>query len=182
MRVKNLILGLGIVIVYGLVLWQGIQAFYPSPEYNDFCDVEIYPKYAEPYSVSNCTYVPTLREKEAACSKAGGLFRYNYDNIGCAIDGYCDECQIEFNEAQDKHSRTVFFISLIAGIVTLIVGYAVLSVEPVGSALLGSGIWAIFYGTVLNWRNFSNIWRFLLLLLAFVLLIWFALRLNKGRK
>ena len=90
--------------------------------------------------------------------------------------------KINYDMARDRYSKNVFIISLVAGVITFIVGFFVLSIEPVGSALIGSGIWAIFYGTVWNWRNFGNVWRFLLLLVVLIVLIWLAVRLNRKRK
>ena len=181
MSFKKFIIGIGIVVVYALVLWQGIQAFYPTPEYDDYCSF-----FGGRIPVAegglNCPFPSELRPKEQACYDAKGEFRYEYDNnTGCIINGYCDECSIEYNEAHDSYSRNVFFISLAIGAITLLIGFFVLSVEPVGSALIGSGIWAVFYGTVINWRNFANLWRFLILLIVLIALIWFALRLAKKK-
>ncbi len=171
MSVKNFVLGVGIVIVFGLLLWQGIEAFYPSPEYNDFCP-----------EVRTAEFITTPER----CEANGGKWEGNNVVIpekldGNNVTGWCDldfYCRQDFNDAQDKHSQVVFFVSLIVGILVLMGGYLLLRVEPVGSALMASGIWSIFWGTAVNWRNFSSIWRFLLLLVAFVLLVWFALRVN----
>ena len=151
MNMKNLVLAVGIFIIYMLMLGNGIEAFYESPKYGDFCDESEGPR-----------VVPAeINETKVAESK---------------------ECYDNFNDAQDAYSNVVFIITIIAGVFTLIIGYFVLSVEPVGSALIASGIGAIFYGSAINWRNFSDIWRFLLLAVALVLLIWLALRLNKPGK
>ena len=91
-------------------------------------------------------------------------------------------CNKQFEEAEKKHSTIVFVISIIAGLVVLILGYLLISVEPVGVALVGSGIWAFFCGSVVNWRNFGNSWRFVLLLIAFVMLIWISIKLNNKDK
>jgi len=175
---KNLIFGIGIIIVFGLVLWQGIETFSPSPEYSDFCDEF---KTAE------------VIENRDQCEAIGG--RWNADGFprpirsvdgeSIEVAGFCERdftCRGEYEEARDAHSWVVFVVSLIAGLIVLVVGYSILKVEPVGSALIGSGVWAIFWGSAINWRNFSSIWRFLLLLLALAVLIGFAMRLNKGPK
>jgi len=148
-KVKNLVLGFGIFIVYMLVLAQGIETFYPSPDYQDFCS---FPSDLE----ARAQPIPIV-EPDLDCKKG-------------------------FDDARDIWSRNVFVIALIVGVITLIVGYSVLSSEPVGSALIASGIGAIFYASVTNWRNFTDVWRFLLLVLAFVFLVWLALRLNKKKK
>lgn len=182
MKIKNFVLGIGIVVVYALMLWQGIETFYPEPKYEDFCDVNIGPRSFPEIAQTNCVFPPNLEAKQNACYKAKGEFRYEYDEKGCIIDGYCDECSIFFNEASDKYSRNIFIISLITGFITFIIGFAILKIEPVGSALIGSGIWAIFYGTVRNWRNFGAGIRFALLFVVLIILIWLAIRLNKTRK
>jgi hypothetical protein len=187
-NMKNFILGLGIVIVFGLVLWQGIEAFIPSPEYDEYCSLG---RFEGPYFPSKpgiegetaCSFSRELQEEQNKCYALDGQPVFEYDDNGCVIAiKECDLCNKEYNEAVDAHSKVVFIISLIVGIIVLFVGYGYLSVEPVGSALIGSGIWAIFWGSVVNWRNFSSVWRFLLLLLALVIIIGITLRLNNPKK
>jgi hypothetical protein len=182
MNIKNFVLGIGILVVYALVLWQGIQAFYPAPEWDDFCNVgPREPRAIGLQGVEDCSFNQGLLDKELACSEVGGMFRFEYDNVGCPMSGYCDECSLDYDDARDDYSRNIFIISLVISVLTLVVGFFVLKVEPVGSALLASGIWAIFYGTVWNWRNFGAGIRFGLLLLLLIALIWIALRLNRRR-
>ena len=90
-------------------------------------------------------------------------------------------CQKELEKALDKHSWGVFIISIVVGVIALFVGFSILSIEPVGSALIGSGIWAIFWGSLINWRNFGTVWRFILLFIALVALIYITIRLNKAK-
>lgn len=188
MRVKNLILGVGIFIVFLLVLNYGIEAFYPSPQYDSYCRSQA-PAYAEAYPVKgivgmggvNCTYFATPQQQNECNENGGFLVSDRYDSDGCPSSYKCDFCAKQFNDAQKEHSKTVFVISLIAGIVTLLAGYLILSTEPVGSALMASGVGALVYGSIRNWQNLSNIWRFVLLLAALVLLIWIALHLNRQR-
>ena len=168
---KNIILGVGIVIGFGLVLWQGIEAFYPSPQYENFCAQQ--------------TPKPAIETQGQCTAQNGTWFPQNVQCITAPCpQGYCDfsevftECQKEWDEAQDKHAKIVFFIALIVGIIVIIIGYTILKIEPVGSSLIGSGIWAIFWGTVINWRNFANVGRFILLLIVLILLIWLAIKLN----
>ena len=177
MNVKNLVLGVGIVIVFALVLWQGFEAFYPTPLYEIFCNQTVFMGKTSPViAQQNCFVSQKIRNN-------GGLPVYGYDVTGCATEfKECNFCNKEYEAAALSHSKIVFVISLIVAILAVITGYFVLSIEPVGSALMGSGIWAIFYGTVVNWRNFTTVWRFLLLFLVFIVLVWITLRLNKERK
>lgn len=177
-NVKNLVLGIGIIIVFGLALWQGIEAFYPSPNWEKYCGAP--EKNIPVYTETQCTDSRGRWTPYDVIAMQKGLAQGNTN-----ITGYCDmyyQCQKDYDAAMDSHSKAVFLISLIIGIITLIVGFSILSIEPVGSALMASGIWAIFWGTAINWRNISSIWRFLLLLLALILLVWITLKLNKARE
>lgn len=165
MKIKNVVLGIGIVVVFALVLWQGIQAFYPSPQWEDYCESSR----IEPLMIKNENITQEF------CIEEGGRWQ----------NGYCDyysQCQEEYNEARSAHSQVAFFISIIVALIAVVLGFTLLQVEPVGSALIGSGVWAIFYGTVINWSNFTTVIRFVLLLVALVLLIWIAFRLNNPKK
>ena len=64
----------------------------------------------------------------------------------------------------------------------MLVGYTILSVEPIESLLMASGLGTLVYGSIRNWQNLSNIWKFLLLLAALILLVWIALRINREKK
>ena len=182
MKLKNFVLGLGIVIIYALVLWQGIEAFYPAPQWGDFCDNEVGPRVPNLNKDNVCDFPPEVENKQLACGKADGFFVYKYDSNGCVIDGVCDECNILYDDARKIHSRNVFIVSFIVGVVTFILGLTLLKIEPVGSALIGSGIWALFFGSVVNWRNFGAGIRFGLLLFVLIVLIWFTVKLNKRKK
>ncbi|MEK6892775.1 MAG: hypothetical protein AABX07_01095 [Nanoarchaeota archaeon] len=182
MNVKNLVLGVGIFIVYMLMLNYGIEAFYPSLQYDNYCSASIYKNPYQAMDGKNCTNLNKINEIELACySNRGQPVNYSYDSSGCVQSLSCDFCSKQFDESRKSYSKVVFVIALIAGILTLLIGYGILSVEPVGSALMASGVGAIFYGSVRNWMNLSDVWRFLLLLLALVLLIWIALRLNRKK-
>jgi len=185
-NVKNIVLGVGIFVVYLLMLGYGIEAFYPGPKYEAYCAPgsfeSRYPSKLAPGIVPNCSFSAALQAQENACYQAGGGPVYNYSEAGCPISAECNYCNKYFNEAKVAHDKVVFVIAVIVGILTLFIGYGILSVEPVGSALMASGVGAIFYGSVRNWENLSNVWRFLLLVVALVLLIWIALRINRQKK
>ncbi|MEK6908941.1 MAG: hypothetical protein AABX23_02730 [Nanoarchaeota archaeon] len=177
MKFKKFILGLGIFIVFALSLFQGLETFYPTPQWDDFCT-----NHAGPIGIkepTSCSNLPDLQTKAEQCWESKGQFVYEYDSNGCAIDGYCDGCSIDYENALDKHSQRVFIIAILVGILVFVAGLFLLSTEPVGSALMASGIWSVFYGVVKNWRNFTDSWRFLLLFVLLIVLIWVALRFNK---
>jgi hypothetical protein len=168
MNLKNIILGIGIIIVFGLLLWQGIETFHPSPQYEDYCGLRLDKR------------IPMINQE--TCEELGGRWNsHDYPLPETNITGYCDEdftCRQQFEDAQKLHSQVAFYVSLIAGLIVLILGITILHMEPVGSALIGSGIWALFWGSAINWRNFTSGIRFTLLLVAFIFIIYVTLRLN----
>ncbi len=180
MKFKNFILGLGIFVVYALALFQGLETFYPTPQGDDFCSNQWNPvPFKDPVG-SSCPNPPIdLQSRAESCWNTKGQFIYEYDSNSCPVGGYCDGCSIDYEAALDKHSNRVFIISIIIGIVVFIAGFFLLSTEPVGSALMAGGIWSVFYGVMKNWRNFSQSWKFLLLFVLLIVLIWVALRFNK---
>lgn len=186
MNIKNIILGIGIIVVFALTLGYGIEAFYSSPDYNDYCGDVVVPQTFD----SKGDFVAVTQEQ---CESTEGAEWRGYDSprpvkleSGMISEtGYCDyyaTCQQEYEDARDNYSWRVFIISLIVGIIAIGIGVTFLQIEPVGSALIGSGIWAFFYGGVINWRNFGEIWRFVLLAIVLVILIWFAIALNRKEK
>src|SRR3989344_2033733 len=124
MRVKNLILGIGIFIVFMFLLHNGIRAFYKSaPMYEDFCtNQNNYPATPKPLPIGQtCSSPPALREQEQTGNNQKGQPIYNYDEYGCSISvKECDFCQKLYDEAQNDYNKVVFIIALIIGIITLL--------------------------------------------------------------
>ena len=165
MSLKNIILGIAIIILTISVAVYGINIFYDRPEYGDFCQEF---KTAE------------VIDNQQRCEEIGG--QWNGDVFPRAIDGkqvtgYCDRdytCRMEFEDAQEKHSRNVFLIALPLGIAVIALGAFVFGLEAVGAGLMGGGIGIILYGTGGFWR-FADDWlKFVLSLVGLIALIWLA--------
>ena len=163
MSLKNIILGIAIIILTISVAIYGISLFYDRPEYGDFCDEF---KTAE------------VIDNQQRCEEIGG--KWNGDSIPRAIDGkeitgYCDRdytCRMEGEKAMEKYSRNVFLIALPLGIIVIALGAFVFGLEAVGAGLMGGGIGIILYGIGGFWR-FADDWlKFVLSLVGLIALIW----------
>jgi len=163
MNVKNLVLGLGIFIIFLFVLNYGIKTFYSEPKWEDYCG-----------EVKAIPLEKNINLTQQMCEDQGGEWTQEYCD-------YYSECQKEYNLKKDSFNMKFFIISLIVGIITIIVGYGILSVEPVGSALIASGIGGIVEGTFMNWEGLSDFIKFILLLLVLIFLIYLAIRTNKKK-
>lgn len=172
MGIKNIVMGIGIIILTIFVTVYGINTFYPAPEYTDFCG-----------EYKTAEYIDT----EQRCTEVEG--KWNTDNIAIPrkvetneITGYCDRdyyCREDFDAAREKHSKIVFLIALPIGILIIIIGASLFALEAVGAGLMGGGVGTLIFGVGGYWRYSDDILKFILSLIGLVVLIWFSYWLNK---
>jgi len=158
---KPTLLAIAIAIIFAFFVGAGIAAFYPSPEYQDFCSNERYPVLKQS---DDCTFV-----ERPMCGK--GYADPIYTSEGCVESYVCETCNIDYGDARDKHNQTLFIVTVIAGLIAIIVGVA-LPVAPVAQGLMGGGMLIILYGLLRNWHNFGAVVRFIILGLVLAALIW----------
>ena len=80
-NVKNLVLGIGIIVVFALALWQGVEAFYPSPQYEKFCNTIPTPApLIKTGAVCNSSL--NLQNQESRCYQQRGSPIYEYELNG----------------------------------------------------------------------------------------------------
>ena len=169
MNLKNIILGITIIILTISVAVYGVNIFYDKPEYRDFCQEF---KTAE------------VIDTQERCEDIGG--KWNEDggrpvriSSGETIEilGFCDRdytCRMELEDAQEKYSRNVFLFALPLGILVIAIGAFVFGLEAVGAGLMGGGVGIILYGVGAFWR-FADDWlKFILSLVGLIAVIWLA--------
>jgi hypothetical protein len=176
MEIKNIIMGIAIIILTIFVTIYGISVFYPSPEYEDFCDENI-------RSVK-------IIDTEKTCLDNGG--KWTAQEIKCVTEpcaqGYCDRdyvCRQNYEDARKTRAKTVFYISLPLGILILILGGFLFQLESVGAGLMGGGVGTIIYGAGGYWEYGDDIFRFIMSLLGLASVIfltyWFNYKFGKKR-
>ena len=165
MGIKNVVIGIAIIILTISVAVYGINTFYSGPEYSDFC---------EEFKTAKLT------NNSETCEAIGGKWNpefYPPRVIEGGAQGYCDRdyfCRQDFEDASERHSKIVFMIALPLGIIILVVGAIVFGLEAVGAGLMGGGVGIILYGVGGFWR-FADDWlKFVLSLLGLIVLIWFT--------
>ena len=126
MNLKNIILGIAIIILTISVAVYGVNIFYDKPEYADFCE--------------EFKTAAVITDNQERCEEIGG--KWNEDGIPRRIEsttdvtGFCDRdytCRMEFEDAQEKYSTKVFLFALPLGIVVIAVGAFVFGLEAVGA-------------------------------------------------
>lgn len=168
MHLKNIIISIGIIILTVAVAIYGINVFYNSPDYNDYC------KEAEMNWYIN---------NSAQCEAVGGKWsEYVGPKTAGITEGYCDTaytCRTQYEADQEIYSKNVFLIALPLGIVIITFGALVFGLMAVGAGLMAGGVGVILWGVMGFW-NFAGDWiKFLLSLIGLVALIWLAYYFNK---
>ena len=151
-KIKSAILALVIAIVLSSLVGYAINVFDESPEWDDYCGDVRNPGLDKEITQESCEAQEGARWMDNYCD-------YNY------------QCQMDYDDARDKHSLTVFLVSVPAGLIALFVG-VVLGLPSVSSGLMLGGVFLVFYGTSSYWSNFSDIVRVVILAIALSILIW----------
>ncbi len=173
---KKVSLSIGIAVVFAFFIAFLIDAFYPSLEYNTFCKNEQnypYPIAVKGFSGSNCTepqYDAVLLKK---CTEQGGYITFISDSQGCQTIPKCELCQKQFNDANQKYNKNLFYITFPIGLLAIIVGiYLPLIVEAIASGFMFGGILTLIQATVRVFGDLGKITRVILLGLELIILIW----------
>jgi hypothetical protein len=162
-RLKQNILTVAIAIIFAFFVGYGVDTFYESPKWEDFC---------------NQTYREILNPNN--CEQAGGKWHPYTEkempqHVLGNVTGWCDSyysCQKEFEKVNEVYNRNVFIVCLIAGMIAIIVGGVILSLESVSSGIMGGGVLTVIYGTLRYWGEMSKYIRFVILGLVLAVLIW----------
>lgn len=174
-KVKQVLLAIGIAIIFALFVGYGIATFYNSPKYEDFCKGREFPRpYLETKSDCNlnCSYVAPDENLTNDCNEKKGNLLANYDDKGCIESYYCEMCDKEYNDVREIYDRNVFIITLIIGLAAIIIGGIVLKLASVSSGLMGGGILSVIYGTIRYWGSMPDLLRFIELGIVLVVLVW----------
>ncbi|MBW3011586.1 hypothetical protein KY311_00210 [Candidatus Woesearchaeota archaeon] len=167
MNIKEKLLSIAIAIVFVLFVGFAIEAFYPTPEWDDYCgQSDRY--YAEPMIIDksyNCTRNITL---DIECE--GFVKTIAYDDKNCPVYE-CDLCSIEYEDAQEVYNRILFIITSIVGLAVLLVS-VYLKLESVSTGLMAGAVLTIIYGVIRYWMDMQNNWRVIVLGVILAVLIW----------
>lgn len=187
-KIKEVILGVSITILFVFFIVYGIKAFYKEPKYENFCKIgdQIDVVYSEGHGYYSYPY--PAREKVPntdSCSKSIDNYEkfrkdcldkkqdviYEYDSNGCQVAKSCTSCNKEFRNSLNVYNRNVFIITGIIGILVIIIG-AVLQITSVSAGLFGGGVLTIIYGTTNYWSELGDLARFIILGIALAVLIY----------
>ena len=169
MNLRDILFGIGIMILTIFVTVYGMSVFYPSVEYEDYCKDIVLKK---------------VINTEAECIGVEGKWTI-YDTIRpieAGAEGYCDRdflCREDYNDARESRSKKIFFIAVPLGIILLLAGGFLFGIEAIGAGLMGGGIGTIVYGAGGYWQYGGDLFRFIMSLLGLAAVVYLAYWFNK---
>ena len=158
MKIKDLILGLIIAVVFLMFAVYGTNLLYQAPEYDDYCDESTRP-IASPIDkeIINETELQEFETQQKDC----------YD---------------EFDAAREPYSKNLFILTLIFSILIIVISILFIHVESVSGGLMLGSLFFLIYGTGSYWRYMDDLIRFLILGLALGVLIYTGYWLAKKKR
>lgn len=167
-KIKRAILGISIALILALFIGYGINTFYKPPKYEDFCKEQIR---------------LNVITSEEECLAVGGQWNVAPEKVieenRTVIRVFCNPdytCEKEYRGKMEVYNRNVFVISVIAGLISVVLGGIILKLESVSSGIMGGGVLSIIYGTTRYWGDLADVGRFFILGLVLAALIWIGYR------
>jgi len=176
MKTKELLMALAIAIMAALFVGLLIDAIYTSPKYEKYCDN--YEKRVAPIPEkigANKTECPdpyfVYQNEINACSQEEGFAEFEYNEKGCQVYGECNYCNRDFNEANEKYNRNIFFIITPIAIFAILFGLFY-GMEVIGSGFMFAGILLLIYSTGRYFSDMSKVMRVVVIGIELLLLLW----------
>ncbi|MBU0577647.1 hypothetical protein KKF73_03710 [Patescibacteria group bacterium] len=176
-KVLSAVFGIGIAVVVYVTMLLGIQAFYPAPDYDDFCTEEI--RYSEPLlGYEGCTDDMTLGQCRQQIKE------------GEAGDTEMQKCHEDYNAAEEVYGKNFFIIASILGVIAVLVSFFLfikvtsITVINITSGIACSGIVMILWAFMRGWESTDEKLKFVVGLIIAVIIITLTVILNKreGKK
>src|SRR3989344_2880833 len=176
MNLKKVMLSLGVGILAALFIGFLIEAIYPSPKYQDYCKREFEIPVPQVVKQEKCSYVYDT-EFRNKCADEKGIVRQDYDSNGCVIKETCDYCQKEFQNADEKYNRILFYITAPIGLLMIILGlYLPANIDAIAGGILLGGILTMIQITMRVFGNLGKWYRGILFGLELILVIWIGIK------
>ena len=102
--VLKAVFGIGIAVVLYILILLGVQAFYPAPEYQNFCNQS--DMFYQPVGYEKCLDNMTVGECRASMN-----LQSNEEQIKCSKD---------YDDASKHYNKNFFIIASIIGALVLI--------------------------------------------------------------
>jgi hypothetical protein len=177
-----------IAVLFSVFVFSAIEAVYPEPKYEDYCDSYN----AKPYPTTrqndlDCQQLKVTDAEHDACEEKNGRIEYEYDTNGCAISYECEMCYSELNAAQEQYRLYLFIISAIMGLIAI---SAALFMplnnninEWISTGFMLGGLFTLFFGTAMYFGDMGRFVKPVIMLAELIIVIFLAYKkLNDSEK
>lgn len=180
--IRKIIIIFVVAILFAVLVFSVIEAFYPTPRWDDFCK-NMPPQVEKPWiSEKICPEINISQKDREECNKKRGYIEYvDYDVNNCPTRYECNTCQREYELAQEKHNRYVFYISAFLSLIAIFIGLYLPAKENtlnewVGTGFMLGGTFSLFTGTLMSFTSLDRYVRPIVILLELILVIFIAYR------
>jgi hypothetical protein len=160
MKIVNIVLAIGTLIILGALISLGIATFYPAPQYPTM------PNYPMTPAIVPCASGNTQCIQNDASSSAA--YQAQLNQYQAAQDNYNNEMNV--------YNRNLFIIANLIGIVVFVIGfflvlYANLAGQGVPIGIMMAGLWSIIYGYARGWGSVDDPLKFAVGLVVAVIVL-----------
>lgn len=156
-KTKRILFSIAIAFVSVFFFAYAVQAFYPAPQYEDYCQARTPQK---------------LVQTQDACEESGGKWietpEIEEESGWCEINFACEQ---EYEAVRLPYEKKVFFANIIIGVIVFVTAFF-LALEAVSSGLMAGSVMLIIYGSMRYWNELSDVWRTMMLGIALTILIY----------
>jgi len=180
--IRKIIIIFVIAILFSVFVFAIIEAFYPSPQYEDYCKSNIISTEKPCISQQPCAEVNVSQANRDSCAAKKGIIEFtDYDSNSCPHDYVCNTCQNDYMLAMKQHSKYVFYISAVLALIAIFIGLFLPAKqntlnEWMGTGFMLGGTFALFFGTMMSFRFLDRYIRPIVILLELILVIFISYR------
>lgn len=169
--VRKILIIFVIGALYAIFVQSLTEAVYPSPDYEDYCDINA--RAAFPPGTKGCSPIT-----HPQC-EAGGRVDYIYDSSGCPTSAQCNYCDLDLRNAREFYNLIVFIASSIFGLLAIAIGLYIPSKakdinEWIATGFMLGGLITLFVGTARYYGDMARILRPVVILAELILIIYIA--------
>jgi hypothetical protein len=176
MELKKIMLSIGIAFLTALFVAFLIDAFYPSPSYDEYCNryYESYPAFVKDETLCNFTFDQELRNN---CSKEGGWIISRYDERGCVNEEICNFCDRDYQNQREAYNQIVLFITAPIGLFLILLGiYLPRRIDAIAGGFLLAGIITMIQITIRVFGDLGKWSRVLILGVELGIILWIGMK------
>jgi hypothetical protein len=182
--IKKLAIVVTIAILFSVLTFSIAELAIEKPEYNDYCSFVSKPRVVE--VANNCPSDSIDDDFIQQCQGDGGIVKYEYNNLGCAVGASCDTCGIEYEDADARFRLISFIITSVLGLIAILVCLHLYPkneiLEWVYSGFTIGGLASIFIGTISYFSDMNKFIRPLIMIAEIALVIWVALKVKQRQE